>query len=573
MSFPGRLGQWVWNTFLPPHEADSRGRKLIALLLTLCVVCAASLVVQAFQGLAFAAGGTLGMLLVCMLALIGHRRGVSRALIVSIVITIGIGVCGAMALAAGREGIGSLMWMPVAPLLALATSGRKAGWATLVAAIVVSTAVLMLMDRDVVPAAALEAHPLNRRITTVFFVCTAIFLVARAYEIETEKAIEALRSKNLKLIAAQQESERATLAKNQFLATISHELRTPLNGLIGMAAALADERRPERLEEGLRIVRTSADTLLAVIDDVLDFSKIEAGRLSLESIPLSVAAEATSVVELFRVSAEQRRNTLALRIAPEVPEWLRGDPTRLRQIVLNLVGNAVKFTEGGLIQLLLTMEGERVRLDVKDTGEGMTPEVLARIGAPFVQADASTTRRHGGTGLGLVITRRLIDAMGGELRIASTPGAGSTFTVLLPVVVCESPTPRASNAQRTARLSILVVDDNTVNQLVAQRLLQRLGHEVTVANDGAEALRVVQQRPFDLVLMDCHMPVMDGYEATRQLRARGLTIPIFALTAAVSFEDQAECLRSGMNRVLTKPLRVDHLHEALNSVEPSAAAA
>jgi CheY-like chemotaxis protein len=319
-------------------------------------------------------------------------------------------------------------------------------------------------------------------------------------------------------------------------------------------------------------MRSSADTLLAVINDVLDFSKIDAQKLELESIPLSLAAELTSVLELFRANADQRGNALALEVAPGVPEWMLGDPTRLRQIALNLVANAIKFTERGEVRCALALDGGTLCFSVRDTGEGMSPETIARIGAPFVQADASTTRRHGGTGLGLVITRRLIEAMGGQLGIVSTLGAGSTFTVRLPCTACEPPAPRVVSARKMQPLEVLVVDDNAINQLVAQRLLVKLGHQVTLAADGAEALRTLERRKFDLILMDCHMPVMDGYEATRTLRARGVDAAVYALTAAVTADDQRLCLRSGMDLVLTKPLRVDDLQRALEGVPARAAA-
>ncbi|MBL8913634.1 MAG: response regulator [Archangium sp.] len=567
--------QRLWGALLPANETNPRARKLVALLLIVGAVCVLSVVTQLLQGMRFASLGTASVLATCVVGLVAHRRGVSRTLIATILLAEGMVVCALLALAAGREGLSSLQWMAVAPLIGLATGGRRTGWITLAAAALISLVTLVLMDRQVLPPAmeVHEARPLGQRITTIWLACLTIFLVVRAYEIETERAIEALEAKNLKLLAAREESERANSAKNQFLATISHELRTPLNGLVGMATALSDERRPERLDEGLRVIRTSADTLLAVINDVLDFSKIDAGKLTLESIPLSVAAEVTSVVELMRTSAAQRGNTLTLTTGSDVPEWMLGDPTRVRQIALNLVGNAIKFTERGAVRCTLSMDGERMRLDVGDTGVGMSAETLARIGAPFVQADASTTRRHGGTGLGLVITRRLISAMGGELRIVSAPGTGSTFSVLLPAMSCEAPAPRANEARRVSKLAVLVVDDNTVNRLVAQRLLQKLGHQVTLADHGAEALALVARTQFDLILMDCHMPVMDGYEATRTLRERGVRTPIFALTAAVTMEDQAACIAAGMNRVLTKPLRIDRLLAALDEVEPTAVAA
>jgi CheY-like chemotaxis protein/anti-sigma regulatory factor (Ser/Thr protein kinase) len=305
---------------------------------------------------------------------------------------------------------------------------------------------------------------------------------------------------------------------------------------------------------------------------VLDFTKIEAGALELERAPVAPAAIARDVIQVLQARAAEHENQLELEVEPGTAEWMVGDATRLRQILFNLVGNAIKFTENGHVRCALRREGDSFLFAVSDDGVGMSPETLARICAPFVQADASTTRKYGGTGLGLAITRRLVEAMGGTLSIESALGAGSTFRVAIPFVESVAPKPSERVNVNATPLEVLVVDDNAVNRLVAQRLLERMGHRVVLAFDGKEAMERAHERRFDVILMDCHMPVMDGFDATRALRGEGYVMPIFALTAAVTAEDLLACERAGMTDVVRKPLRVEQLEEALARVEPRRAA-
>jgi len=308
--------------------------------------------------------------------------------------------------------------------------------------------------------------------------------------------------------------------------------------------------------------------LLAVINDVLDFSKIESNKLDLESVPLSPAREVGLVVSLNQARAAEQGTQLELQVAEGTPHWVRGDPTRWRQVAMNLVSNAVKFAAAGHVQVTLGPTANGCSLEVRDTGIGMTPEVQARLFQPFSQADVSTTRRFGGSGLGLAITHKLVEAMGGTIAVQSTPGRGSTFTVTLVAPTVAAPEEKAVLATLVRR-SVLVVEDNLVNQVVITGVLGELGRTVAGARDGRKGLELVQASRFDLVLMDCHMPEMDGFEATRLLRERGVTMPVFALTAAVTIEDRERCLASGMNGVLAKPLRVDLLKDVLNRLPPS----
>ena len=411
----------------------------------------------------------------------------------------------------------------------------------------------------------------------VLFMLASVTLVGalrrslRRSEHEAERAITDLEAHNRTLTEAREAADRANRAKSDFVATISHELRTPLNGVIGMAAVLEGVREPSRLEEGLSVIRSSADGLLSVINDVLDFSKIEAGELKLEVVPFSPGQVVTEVMHLLAARAADQGNTLEQSVDPGVPAWVEGDPTRLRQVLLNLVSNAVKFTEGGVVRCEVHWRDGTLVLAVQDSGIGISPEAQQRLFAPFVQADASITRNYGGTGLGLAIVRRLAVAMGGGVTVRSEPGRGSRFEVTLRAPVGAPPARAEVPVAATRPLQVLLVEDNAVNQLVSSRLLEKLGHAVRIEANGAKALVAMETGTFDLVLMDCHMPEMDGYEATRALRARGVDVPIFALSAAVTIEDRERCTAAGMNGFIPKPIDQARLQLALAQVSAASA--
>ncbi|MFO0595578.1 MAG: ATP-binding protein [Myxococcaceae bacterium] len=570
LGVPARLFEFVLNGDESQHR-----RKLVSFVLLMVLVCVVSLGAQWAQGVTHAMGGVAAMLVASLVALVALRFRASSTWVATGIVSVGAVIAALLALAAGRHGNLSVVWLTVVPLVATALGGHRAGWITLLVASVVIVAVMVGIEHEWLLMAGLPAQSagLPARVTTLLTSTITIFLIARTYELETTRRIEQLDTQNRQLVEAQKVSEQASRARTQFLATISHELRTPLNGLIGMIEAMLEERRPERLSEGFGVLHSSADTLLSLINDVLDFTKIEAGAMALEQLPVSPENTLRTVVEVLGNRASERGTTLSLEVAPGTPKWVVGDPTRLRQISFNLVGNAIKFTERGQVRVLASWAGGKLSVAVSDTGVGMSDDTLSRLCAPFVQADASTTRKHGGTGLGLAITRRLVDLMGGTLSVVSRPGHGSTFTVELPFTVSEAPAPVAEIASTPTPLEVLVVDDNTVNQLVAQRLLERFGHHVRVVSNGAQALAAAATHTYDVVLMDCHMPVMDGYEATRELRRRGFQQPIFALTAAATVDDQAACVAAGMNRVLTKPLRIEQLKEALAAVAAQVRAA
>jgi PAS domain S-box-containing protein len=387
----------------------------------------------------------------------------------------------------------------------------------------------------------------------------------------------------LALIEATNAAASASRAKSEFLANMSHEIRTPMNGVIGMTQLLADTRLSAAQREYVEMIRSSGETLLKLINDILDVSKVEAGRMELESLDVDLRTTVSEAVATLGAQAAAKGLALKAGVGPDVPSAVRTDPTRLRQVLFNLIGNAIKFTSRGSITLDVSLETADdvralVRFSVRDTGIGIPPDRLDRLFKSFSQVDSSTTRHFGGTGLGLSIVRQLADLMGGSVGVESEVGRGSVFWFTaqfelasddhrVPNQQSRLNRPPAAVARQTfPGAHVLLVEDNTVNQKVAQRYLEKLGVSCDVARNGQEGIEAWHKGTYDLILMDCQMPVMDGFEATREIRRRelhGKHVPIVALTANALASDRQNCLAAGMDEHLAKPLELAKLEECL----------
>lgn len=465
-------------------------------------------------------------------------------------------------------------WLLCLPAIGLLVAGRLAGviWAVICAITLWGFAVMESRGYYFEFAGLKTPLALAFEATLVLTMLTAAAFVFRngqvVAELKLSQTVKQLEKEVHERTLAENEAKQSEQAKSAFLAAMSHELRTPLNGVIGASQLLADGDLPSKKMELVNVVIQSSETLLELVNNVLDLTRLDSNVVELESLSVDLRELTTKAVALLSFQSNQKGVNFSLVVEDDIPSYVFGDPTRLRQIILNLVGNAVKFTASGEISVILDTALDRIRLRISDTGIGISKQAQTSLFEPYVQADIAIMRKFGGSGLGLTIVKKLVSSMQGKIVVSSVPGRGSTFTVFLPLKVAPAPPKKTSSRSDMTlpQLSIVVADDNAVNRMVLSKMLESDGHDVVTMSNGKEVVEYLASHDVSVILMDLQMPVLDGVSALRKIRAmpgpRKKT-PVVAVTANVVLETQKEMMAIGMNGYLKKPFSRSELREVL----------
>ncbi len=482
-----------------------------------------------------------------------------------------------------------IFWVLPIPPMAILLNGVKAGifWCatcifTLLFFSFLEINSIYLMEKSVRTAVNLEfptdsALVFSFDASLILIILTIATIVFKKFQLKAEEklnqSVKSLQKEVLTRRVAETKAINSERAKSEFFAAMGHELRTPLNGVIGMAQLLKNVEDKSERDEYLNILLDCGETLLELINDVLDLSSIESGKMALETRKIDIGVFLEQVLASFALQAKAKSVEFSHTISRSVPDVIYGDPTRLRQVIINLVGNAMKFTTAGEIKVAIDTHEENLRIRVNDTGIGIDKSIQSKLFEPYVQADAETARIYGGSGLGLAIVSKLCTAMNGSISIESEVGCGSCFTFVVPLLTTHDDSEKYTPARisKIPTLKILIVDDNAVNRLVLTRMLEKDSHNIVTASDGKEAVEIASSLPLNLILMDIKMPIMDGLAACKHIReSDGINarIPIIAISANYSKEDEDVAIAAGMNDYLAKPFRfADVTHKISSSLQ------
>jgi signal transduction histidine kinase len=553
--------RWLERLGAVHSETDLERRRqgrIVASIVVVATVCAALLAIT-YEGLGSSADAVVGAVSalggVLVLGVWRSTRSVTWVTRVTLTWFLATFVGAALL----TQALAYLAWLAVLPLVAFFIGGLRSGlaWSVGVVLTLIGAGVaLMVLPLEF----AVPGTPLVRtlRVASLPPVIAALGLLFELSRVRSASEMEGARA----------EAIQASEARGRLLAKVSHEIRTPLNGVLGLTQSLLLQPLPERAHQDLELIRQSGSGLLALINDLLDIARAESGKLELHLGPVDLCRLLREVVALHQPAASAKPLTISVEGLPDLPVWVRTDEVRLRQVLNNLVSNAVKFTDAGAVTVRLALGRvggglQECSISVEDTGRGISAEGLERLFQPFTQLHPELA--HLGSGLGLSIARELSARLGGTLSVSSTPGQGSLFSLLLVLERCDAG-PAVPTLTPLPPFDVLVVDDNALNRRVARALLEKLGGRVVEANDGQQALDVLAQQGVDVVLMDLQMPVLDGLDATRRLRERQFQAPIVGLTASAGPDTAAACRAAGMNGCLSKPVQLQALHVELSQV-------